>query len=176
MGKIREWVGSKPVLSLVVAFVVGVVIGSAGGSAETTPTAAEEPDETAALEAEIESLELELAEAETRAEEAEEAAEEKLDALAARDAQLDAREKKVNKVERVAEKSTITDGVWAVGKEITPGVYRSPAGSDCYWAILSSANTQDIDSNGGFNANQTVTLTAGKWFETSGCGTWKKIG
>lgn len=72
--------------------------------------------------------------------------------------------------------SKFGDGVWRVGGEITPGIYRAPAGASCYWAILNSADTSDISNNGGFTANQTVTLTAGHWFETSDCGQWKKIG
>lgn len=72
--------------------------------------------------------------------------------------------------------SKFGDGVWHVGPEIAPGIYRSPAGGSCYWAILNSADTSDISSNGGFSANQTVTLTSGRWFQTSDCGDWSKIG
>lgn len=76
----------------------------------------------------------------------------------------------------VVRNSKVGDGVWQVGSEIPAGIYRSPAGSSCYWAILNSADTSNIANNGGFTANQTVTLTAGKWFESSGCGNWTKIG
>lgn len=84
--------------------------------------------------------------------------------------------RKLNKELGVIQNSKFGDGVWKVGTEITPGIYRASAGSSCYWAILNSADTYDISSNGGFSKNQTVTLTAGKWFETSDCGQWTKIG
>ena len=76
----------------------------------------------------------------------------------------------------IVRNSKFGDGVWKVGTEITPGIYRASAGSSCYWAILNSADTSNIANNGGFTKNQTVTLTDGKWFETSGCGQWTKIG
>lgn len=74
------------------------------------------------------------------------------------------------------ERNTFSDGIWEVGTEVRPGVYRSSAGSNCYWAILGSADTSDIENNGGFGPNQTITLTAGKWIESSDCGTWERIG
>ncbi|MGI8707275.1 MAG: hypothetical protein ACR2LG_03590, partial [Actinomycetota bacterium] len=73
------------------------------------------------------------------------------------------------------ERSSFGDGIWQVGSDITPGTYRAPAGASCYWAQLGSANNNDIVNNGGFSANQTVTLSSG-WFETSDCGQWRKIG
>jgi hypothetical protein len=70
------------------------------------------------------------------------------------------------------------DGIYLVGTDIKPGQYKSGPESGCYWARLSNTNG-DLDSiianhNGG---NSVVTIKrSDKAFETSGCGTWKKIG
>jgi hypothetical protein len=59
--------------------------------------------------------------------------------------------------------------------DFTPGTYRAPAGGGCYWALLGSADTEDIINNGGFNKNQTLTIDS-PYFETSDCGTWQRLG
>ena len=70
------------------------------------------------------------------------------------------------------------DGVYLVGVDIKPGQYKSGPESDCYWARLSNTNG-DLDSiianhNGG---NSVVTIKrTDKAFETSGCGSWTKVG
>jgi hypothetical protein len=92
--------------------------------------------------------------------------------LSAKERDLAERERKVGIIER----STFGDGTWRVGADITPGVYRAAGGSSCYWAILNSSDTWDIGSNGVSVRNPTVTLSAGKWFETNNCGDWHKIG
>ena len=90
--------------------------------------------------------------------------------LQERIADVAARERKVAQIER----SSFGDGIWQVGEDIRPGTYRAPAGGGCYWAVLGSADTSDITNNGGFTANQTVTLSTG-WFESQDCGEWQKI-
>lgn len=70
------------------------------------------------------------------------------------------------------------DGIYLVGTDIKPGTYRNGPEGDCYWARLRNTNG-DLDSiiannNGG---NQVVTIKrTDKAFETSNCGTWRKVG
>jgi hypothetical protein len=71
--------------------------------------------------------------------------------------------------------TTFADGIWQVGVDFPPGLYRAPGGDSCYWALLKSANTQAIINNGGFGPNQTLQINS-PWFETSDCGEWSKIG
>ena len=69
------------------------------------------------------------------------------------------------------------DGIYLVGTDIKPGTYRNGPEGDCYWARLRNTNG-DLDSiiannNGG---NQVVTIKrTDKAFETSNCGTWRKV-
>lgn len=184
MNTVRGWLRKYPIASVVVALVVGGLIGYAGESV----TSSELEDEVTSLEAELSDAQSDLEDAESDiayAEEETERAEERLAglgkkrrALARREAKLNRRAKSISKEEsearEAAEKSEIEDGIWKVGVDIEPGTYRAPAGPQCYWARLNSANTDDIANNGGFSANQTVTLDSG-WFQTSDCGTWEKI-
>ena len=45
--------------------------------------------------------------------------------------------------------TTISDGVWVVGKDMAAGTYHTSGGNgnQCYYATLRSTNTQDIISN-----------------------------
>lgn len=167
-----------PLIVGIVAFLVGV----GAGGADTTETAAETPpadtseldaalEQNQELAAEISVLQDEL---EAMEEQVDEARSMKAD-LRAKERKLSQREKDVSGAERQADRNTFGDGVWQVGTDIAPGTYRAPAGSNCYWAILESPGSDNIRNNGGFSANQTVTLTDA-WFETTGCGEWTKIG
>ena len=71
------------------------------------------------------------------------------------------------------------DGTWLVGADVKPGTYRSSSSGDCYWARLRNTNG-DLDSiiangNGG---NQVVTIKrTDKAFESAnGCAPWTKVG
>lgn len=73
------------------------------------------------------------------------------------------------------------DGTYIVGKDMKPGTWRSDggAGFGCYAARLSGFGgtlnniiTNDVSTDGGLV--MTIKSTD-KGFETSGCGTWKKI-
>ncbi len=50
-----------------------------------------------------------------------------------------------------------------------------PGGGGCYWALLGSADAQDIINNGGLSENQTLTIDS-PYFETNDGGEWTKIG
>lgn len=77
-------------------------------------------------------------------------------------------------------KTIFAEGLYQVGVDIAPGIYRSagangsnPAG--CYWARLKSLNTSDyIDSNIS-NGPQVVQIDpTDKAFKTTACQPWQK--
>ena len=84
----------------------------------------------------------------------------------------------VARINAAVQKVMADDGIYLVGTDIKPGTYRNGPEGDCYWARLRNTNG-DLDSiiannNGG---NQVVTIKrTDKAFETSNCGTWRKVG
>lgn len=76
------------------------------------------------------------------------------------------------------QKSLIQDGMWLVGTEIEPGVYRSGSADTCFWERMASLDVNDLASllANGMGPNQTVTILASdRMFEHRGCGGWVKI-
>ena len=71
--------------------------------------------------------------------------------------------------------SSIPDGMWLVGEEVTPGRYVAPGGETCYWARLSDFR-QELDSyksNYFGSGRQVIEIeTSDVGFETSDCGEW----
>jgi F0F1-type ATP synthase membrane subunit b/b' len=173
----------------VIALLVGVAVGRAPLANADSRASALENDlrdseaANATLTDQLDQAESDLAEAQGAADQAVQAAlDEHHDELAALDKRIAARraelkrlEQKIGTTQRAVAMSTFGDGVWQVGKDIAAGLYRAPGGSGCYWAELNSANNQDIATNGGFGPNQTVQIDS-PWFESDGCGQWKKIG
>lgn len=68
------------------------------------------------------------------------------------------------------------DGIFVVGKDITPGTYRTRiASSSCYYARLSgfSGNLDEIIENNITDGPAVITIKAtDKGFESKRCGTW----
>jgi hypothetical protein len=73
-------------------------------------------------------------------------------------------------------KTTIdSDGTYQVGVDIVPGNYHTTGSSGCYWARLSSLDTNDIIDNNNSNGPQVVGIQpTDKAFLTQRCGTWQK--
>jgi predicted nucleotide-binding protein len=73
------------------------------------------------------------------------------------------------------------DGVYLVGSDIQPGTYRTAGPADakhgsCYYALLSTTNTQDIITNN--NVNGPAVITVGpdvKAVHFSGCKPWHRL-
>lgn len=72
--------------------------------------------------------------------------------------------------------SSFGPGIQKAEVDYIPGTYESSGGNSCYWAELNSANTNDILDNefATENGQQIVTIEA-PYFQSSGCGNWKKI-
>jgi hypothetical protein len=69
-------------------------------------------------------------------------------------------------------------GVFIVGTDIAPGVWRAEGTENCYWARLSgfSGELKDIIANDIGPGPAIVEVSASDaGFETSNCGTWVKI-
>lgn len=75
-----------------------------------------------------------------------------------------------------------SDGTYVVGTDIQPGIYKTSGQGDdatigCYWARLSSLNTQDIIDNGNITGMTTIQVGSGdKALQLSGGCHWSKIG
>jgi uncharacterized membrane-anchored protein YhcB (DUF1043 family) len=184
----RTWVVA--VATLVVGFVIGVSASDPTTSPEYQDVAAElaqteEQLETAeeslaATEEELEALAGDLPAREEQLEVAEAdlaEREEKLDKLAAtvekRAKQVTRREKAVGLVEKEIANNTIPgDGVFEVGADMKPGMYKTPGSADCYYAVLADANGNNIISNNITSGPATVTVSAGQFLEVTRCADW----
>jgi hypothetical protein len=70
------------------------------------------------------------------------------------------------------------DGLYAIGTDKNPGTYHTQGavGSNCYYAVLSSPNTSDIVDNNNTTGSAIVSVSAGQYFQTTGCQTWSRQG
>lgn len=74
-----------------------------------------------------------------------------------------------------------SDGTYAIGTDIQPGVYRTAGpvrtGRDCYYKRLASFDSSDIIDNEGTSGPQVVEiLPSDVAFSTSNCQPWEKAG
>jgi hypothetical protein len=69
------------------------------------------------------------------------------------------------------------EGIVKSEVDFVPGTYESAGGEGCYWALLNSANTNDMAGNEFTSsaAQQIVTITT-PYFQSTNCGTWERIG
>lgn len=94
-------------------------------------------------------------------------------AVAAKERAVAARERKVGIVEHVIAQNTIPgDGVFRVGVDMTPGLYKTPGRAGCYYAVNGDANGNNILSNNIIDGPAVVSVTAGTFFESRGCADW----
>jgi Protein of unknown function (DUF2510) len=99
--------------------------------------------------------------------------------VASTEKQLAGVEGSLGGAEEEAAKSTISDGTWQAEVDYIPGTYEAEGGASCYWAEESEpgggTGVEGIIENGGFNKHQILSITS-PYFETRGCGTWKRVG
>lgn len=66
------------------------------------------------------------------------------------------------------------DGTFRADVDYIPGTYESAGGEGCYWATLNSADPFDIASNENATGPTIAEITT-PYFQTEGCGNWKRI-
>jgi F0F1-type ATP synthase membrane subunit b/b' len=202
MEKVRSWVRARPVIWVIVAFVLGGIIGGAAGTAGES-----------GLKDEKKELQKELDLAEERQQTAEDkatAVEEKLQAekqtilakaqqqagrivgdakaeaeelegveseITAKEGQLASVESSLQGAEKEKSLSTFGGGIMKAEVDYTLGAtYEAPGGAGCYWALLNSANTGDMAGNEFTNnAVQQIVTIETPYFTSEDCGTWKQI-
>ena len=100
--------------------------------------------------------------------------------IAKSQAALAAREAKVTGQEHAYAVGTIPgDGMFLVGSDIAPGVYKATAADSgsCYFARLHSGTTSDIIDNGNVSGPVVVTVQPGDYaLELNGCNEFHKVG
>lgn len=98
--------------------------------------------------------------------------------VAAERRRLNRLKKQVTGARAEAEKNTIPGtGTFEIGTDVNPGTYRADAQPGCYWARLSSLDTNDIINND--NADGPVIieiLPSDKAIQTSDCADFHKSG
>jgi hypothetical protein len=171
----------------------GLLVGAAAGavvmSAVNDPTQSDEYAAQAAklerAEEQVDAREELLAEVNVKLDEARETAQaeraafqEREGALAAAEQAVAEREAAVTATEEQIAARSVGPGIWTVGVDIEPGIYRTdaPVSGQCYWGIYrTGSNQSDIIDNaivsGGFPQ---VTLSVGQDFENTRCGTFVK--
>ncbi len=68
-------------------------------------------------------------------------------------------------------------GTFIVGTDMSPGIYKSSKGANCYWARLRNftGTLSSIIANN-FGGKAVVAIrSSDKGFQSSNCGTWKKV-
>jgi hypothetical protein len=78
----------------------------------------------------------------------------------------------------VAPSDIFGDGIWAVGSDISPGLYESAQVSSCYFARLSgfSGSFSELISNNNIDSHAVVeVLASDTGFESNRCGTWTPV-
>lgn len=176
------------------ALLVGIIIGSAAAGGDTTDPKTSDEYKTVAgdlkdTKSELASTKADLKDLAGNLPQREAQLKKNVKSLDARQAQVKKdeaavkaasaavtrREKKVGVVEKTIKANTISgDGTYEVGKDMKAGTYRSdaPSSGNCYYAVNSDANGNNIDSNNNSAGPSVVTVTNGKFFETSGCEEW----
>ncbi len=182
--KQRRWV--KPVLFTVGAIVlllIGVGIGAAGSSQASL--VASQRAQITRLQAKLSTEQANVTSMQNKVTVAQQTAQDAVSkANAAAAAKYASREATVQQMQRklarelgTVAKSTISaDGVYVVGTDIPAGIYHTTGGSQCYYALLNSTDTNNISDNNIVSGPATVNLNGVVAFNISGGCTWHKIG
>ena len=74
--------------------------------------------------------------------------------------------------------TSIEDGIWLVGEEVTPGTWEAPSSRNCYWARLTSLSRYEswgVEEGGAFGEQVVEIEETDTAFLTEGCGTWTRL-
>jgi TolA-binding protein len=193
----RRWfLVTASATGLAVALSTGVVIGINSQSGQITQERASISSlrgqvsslngQVSSLNGQESSLNGQVSAADAKAASAQQAADAKAaQAYKSRNAQLDLREAAVKRQETAiaAEAGQLhaseisDDGVYVVGSDIQPGTWHTAgdSGGSCYYALLSSTNTDAIIDNNNITGPATVDLNGARAFEISGGCTWARV-
>ena len=86
-----------------------------------------------------------------------------------------ARQARAPRLPAVTNAASFDDGIYQVRVAIQPGRYHTDGSDSCYWAKLSTGDTNRIIVNNIGSGPQTVAVDS-PYFESEGCGTWAKVG
>jgi hypothetical protein len=188
--------------TVIVALIVGVVLGAAGNSHQAQITQLQGSVRTyrhdlsaangklTASQSQVTTLQGQLATAENQAAHALAIATGKAKAayaskMAAANAKYATAKNEANtlnqEIGNVQASSISASGVYVVGHDIKPGIWHTNGdngvgGNACYYATLNSTNTSDISNNNNFDGPETVNLNGVYAFNIDGPCTWVKIG
>jgi hypothetical protein len=95
------------------------------------------------------------------------------DALRQRESALEERERALQ-TPAGPNATSFGDGIFQARVAIQPGEYRTDGTDSCYWAKLSTGDTNSIIENDLTAGPQTVTIDS-PYFESENCGTWSKV-
>ncbi len=165
--------------------IAALVLGGAAAAAAMAPTIMDKQDKISTLKRQKSSIQtkrdqlaskLNSRESKQRADEAaaQRAFEERMKADAAQKRKDDAAAKAAAAAAAAAKDTVDHDGVFAIGTEKNAGHYTTAGGATCYYAILNSPAPSDIATSALPGGPATLDLPAGKFFQTAGCGVWKR--
>jgi hypothetical protein len=96
--------------------------------------------------------------------------------VSATESELEEVEDSLGSAEQTKALSTFGEGIVKSGVDYEPGTYEAQGGEGCYWALLNSANTNDMAGNEFTNnATQQIIEITTPYFQSEGCGTWERI-
>jgi len=180
----RRWL--KPVLFTVGAIVlllIGIGIGAAGSS--QAGLVASQKAQITRLQAKVSAEQANVTSEQNKLTAAQQIAQNAVSAAnTAAAAKYASRQQAVQQMQRklarelgIVAKSTISaDGVYVIGRDIPSGTYHTSGGSQCYYALLNSTDTNNISDNNIVSGPATVNLNGAVAFDISGGCTWHKIG
>lgn len=171
----------------VLALLIGIAIGAGGASPTDSPEYKKLDDELSATQDDLaaQKVATEKAEAESKALAGD--IPERETAVAAKESELVNREMSVEKAEKavlkrekavgiveheIAQNTIPGDGVYEVGRDMKAGQYRSTENADCYYAITSDANGENIITNHIGSGPIIANVAVGQFFNSQGCSDW----
>jgi hypothetical protein len=68
------------------------------------------------------------------------------------------------------------DGIYLIGPDIQPGIYRTDGGPECYWARLHNHDIRDVIDSKRIDMSQLIEIKESDTaFLTRNCGLWQMI-
>jgi hypothetical protein len=175
--RLGKW--TAVVVAFFVALVIGVGLGAAVNPSDDTASA---NPETVTVASTVTGEGETVTETVTETISATKVEKEKLNdreaELNQRAAELRQGEKELQRQIGIVQRTSFGAGTYLVGKEITPGTYRSSGKNGCYWERLSGLGGDfgDIIANDNPTGPALVAISSSdKAFSSDRCGTWRRV-